>query len=320
MSLGLGGQNFAYLGPGEWELGVSYRFLHSENVYIGTEFQPQVQAAGREPVIDLNSFDFSLRFGLSKRFSLTTTVPALHASATLVHADGARHPMNAGGQLSDVRFLANAWVLDPDIHIESNVAVGVGIKIPTGNAGVNDTFFTPAGQESRPVDVALQPGDGGVGIMMEAYGYRPVFGDATFYGGGFYMLNPKSVNETTTTATAGASSPIYLSVADQYHARAGISFSPFVTSPFSFSFGARIDGVPRKDLIGGGDLGFRRPGYALYVDPGVSLELGKNLVGVQVPIAVHRNLQQSLVDEVFGRPTAGGLADWLVVVSYTRRF
>jgi hypothetical protein len=320
MSLGLGGLNFGYLAPGEWEAVVSYRFLHSENVFIGTAEQPQIKAAGREPAIDLNSFDFSMRFGLTKRFSLSATVPAIHASATLVHADGARHPMNAGAQLADLRFLANAWLLDPETHVDRNIALGVGLKLPTGNPGVADAFFIPGGQVSRPVDLALQPGDGGVGLILEGYGYRPVFGQAVLYAGGFYMMNPKSLNDTATTATAGAPSPTFLSVADQYHLRAGLSLSPFASTPVSFSLGGRIDGVPREDLIGGADKGFRRPGYAFYLDPGVSFELGKNLVGVQVPIALRRNLQQSVLDESLGRPTAGGLADWLVLVSYTRRF
>src|ERR1700682_501589 len=46
MSLSLGAEGIQYLPSGEWEGGVSYRYLHSENVFIGREEQPQFHDVG----------------------------------------------------------------------------------------------------------------------------------------------------------------------------------------------------------------------------------------------------------------------------------
>ena len=61
---------------------------------------------------------------------------------------------------------------------------------------------------------------------------------------------------------------------DVYTARAGLVYAVWPSRSLSLSLGGRIDGIPQRDLIGGGDLGFRRPGFIFYLDPGVSLGRG----------------------------------------------
>src|ERR1700676_855376 len=46
MSLSLGAQGIQYLNPGQWEGDISYRYLHSENVFSGTQEQPQLHNKG----------------------------------------------------------------------------------------------------------------------------------------------------------------------------------------------------------------------------------------------------------------------------------
>ena len=86
------------------------------------------------------------------------------------------------------------------------------------------------------------------------------------------------------------------------------------------SFGGRVDGVPVRDVIGGGDDGFRRPGYTVYVEPSIGWTTGKNFFSVSGPVAVERNRERSIRDLQGGVTGVGGLADYLIVASYTRRF
>jgi hypothetical protein len=37
-----------------------------------------------------------------------------------------------------------------------------------------DTFHKPTGPEIRPVDQAIQPGDGGWGVILELVGYQKI--------------------------------------------------------------------------------------------------------------------------------------------------
>src|SRR5579883_773075 len=46
MSLSLGAEGITYLAPGHWEADVSYRYLHSEDVFFGTQEQPQLHEVG----------------------------------------------------------------------------------------------------------------------------------------------------------------------------------------------------------------------------------------------------------------------------------
>jgi len=46
ISLSLGAQGINYLQPGQWQADVSYRYLHSEDVFIGTQEQPQLHDVG----------------------------------------------------------------------------------------------------------------------------------------------------------------------------------------------------------------------------------------------------------------------------------
>ena len=89
--------------------------------------------------------------------------------------------------------------------------------------------------------------------------------------------------------------------------------------------GGRIEGGPAKDLIGG-SAGYRRPGYAISVEPGVSYVSGKFTFDFTVPIAVERNRIQSYEDiqrtEETGQYRHGdaAFADYLINAAVTYRF
>jgi len=95
VSLSLGAEGISYLQPGQCEAGVSYRFLHAENVFAGTEQQPQLHAVGGRNTV--NSFDLSATYALDFRFSLSLTLPFEHDDFSLINDDGRRHSGSSGG-------------------------------------------------------------------------------------------------------------------------------------------------------------------------------------------------------------------------------
>jgi hypothetical protein len=165
-------------------------------------------------------------------------------------------------------------------------------------------------------DQSIQPGDGGTGIVLDTQAFKGV-GKATLFFSGTYLFNPRNTNGVLT----GRSRPseAVMSVADQYLARGGVLL-PFPKYPrLGVSFAGRIEGVPAKDLIGKSE-GFRRPGYAVSVEPGLIYFGGKNIWSVNVPIAVRRNRVRSVSDKMDGTHGDAAFADYFITVGYSRRF
>ena len=76
--------------------------------------------------------------------------------------------------------------------------------------------------------------------------------------------------------------------------RAGVSLQ---FSRLNVSAGVRDEGLPVHDLIGGSD-GFRRPGYIISAEPGVTYAFSKVSLYAFVPIACVRNRTQSVPDKI----------------------
>lgn len=318
MSLSLGTRNVSYLNASQLEMTISYRFLHSENIYIGTEEQQQIKAAALEPRFDLNSFDLSFRYGISQRFSATVTVPLIHSKASLRHPDGIRRTGGLGVKLGDLRFEGSFWLLDPSTHPGGNLALSFGVKIPSANEASTGTFFTAGGPVEQPVDIAMQPGDGGWGIIIESQWFQQAFMNTIAYAAGFYLSNPRNTNGVEPPQSSAANR-FFMSVPDQYSVRAGLVIPVWAEQGISLSLGGRVDGMPVRDVFGDSD-GFRRPGYVIYFEPGVTWSSEKNTFNFGLPIAVRRSIQTSVLDASRGVQTGGGLADFLILAGYSRRF
>jgi hypothetical protein len=310
MSLSLGAEGIQYLPSGEWEGGVSYRYLHSENVFIGREEQPQFHDVGGRNTV--HSIDLIATYGMSSRFGLSLTVPLAHDDFSGIQDDHLRHSGSSGG-VGDVRLVATGWILAPNENPTGNLNLGLGVKFPTGDYRATDYYHTADGQIiRRPVDVAAQLGDGGWGIVLQLQAFQKLTQDLYAYAAGLYLINPRVKNGTERPSPGSPS--LVNSVPDQYFGRLGLSYVIWPAMGLSFSLGGRIDGIPVGDLVGGRDDGFRRAGYSIYVDPGLSWVDGKNLFSLNIPVAVERNLQRT------STASGGGLADFLVIASYSRRF
>lgn len=318
------------LGPGDLVLGVNYRYFKSFRHFRGTEEEPDRVANQTEVINHAHAWDFTATYGISHRWYASLVVPTVinTRSSLYEHGRNERNTTFSRG-LADVRLTAGYWLLEPAENPRGNLALGLGVKLPTGNFQATDIFYNvgPDGTpQVRPVDQSIQPGDGGFGLTAELQFYRELAPAWFLYGGGFYLSNPRETNGVRTfreTLSPILANEAIMSVPDQFSLRAGVSHS--LSDALSASLGLRYDGVPVRDLIGG-SAGFRRPGNVLAVDPGLSYATGPLLLNLSVPFAVRRERPQSLTDletqQATGNPRNGdaAFADYVLNLGVVYRF
>lgn len=309
-----------------WELSVAYRKQLSHRHFIGTVEQTQRAAQHTEIVNDIHLFDIGVTYQYSPRLSFSASVPFMHASRTNPARFNAAGVMTQPTQVShsvgfgDLAVGGKIWVLDPgrEKPPRQNIAFGFSLKLPTGKPGVTDTIPTLTSQRTIVVDQSVQLGDGGWGFVFSTDMFKRVGRVATLYGSGVYLVNPRDTNGVQT----GRSRPseAVMSVSDQYLARAGVIFPVPKVRGWTASFGGRIEGVPVRDIIGKSN-GFRRPGYAIAVEPGVNYyRKGRDVWSLSVPIAVSRNRRRSVPDIMDGTAGDAAFADYTIVAGWSHRF
>ena len=321
MALSLGAEGVSHLEGGQWEASINYRYLATADGYIGDDVWPDYpRVVGTR--IWVHSIDLQATYAFTPRYSVTLTMPFVHGEYSSLNF-GTRQTTTAGG-LGDVRLIGNAWLLNPNKPREGNISFGIGVKAPTGDEKATDTFQTSTGPQIRPVDISIQPGDGGWGINLELVGYQKIIERLYGYVSGSYLINPREENDAFTISPY-PSSPNpngairNLSVPDQYQGRVGLTYAIWPQQGLSLSFGGRIDGVPPRDLVGGSE-GFRRPGYSVYVEPGVSWTRGQNTFNIFTPVLVAANRQKNIYDDRYGTHGPGAFADFLIIASFLRKF
>lgn len=327
----LGVQGGAYPAAGTWQASFGWRYQKSDKHYIGSEYQVQRTNEGSEVINHINLADLSVRYQASKRVELALGVPYFMGtrSQALRNASRAiieRYQTQARGA-GDVFFTARRWMLDTDKHPGGNLLFGLGVKIPTGENNVVDTFrvfsATPLPNGTitnviRTVDQSIQPGDGGFGVLADLSAFKSLAkGRFSLYLNGAYLANPGGTSGVQTYRSATGEE--VMSIADQYSLRAGAAVAVPGMSSLSFSAGVRFEGVPVRDLIGPSE-GFRRPGYAVAIEPAISYVRGKSTISLGVPFAVYRNRLVSVADEANGTHGDAAFADYLILVGYSRRF
>lgn len=318
------------LGKGDLQVGMNYRYFKSFRHFRGTEEEPDRVANNSEVINHSHAWDFFLTYGISDRFYTSITIPTvINARSSLYeHGREERNSTYSRG-LADIRAGIGYWLLDPIENPEGNIAVGLGIKLPTGNYNATDIFYNvgPEGSpEVRPVDQSIQPGDGGFGLTLDFQFYQKVATGLFAYGGGFYLLNPRETNGIRTfreTLSPILENEAIMAVPDQYSVRTGLSYS--LSDVISASMGARFDAVPVKDIIGGNE-GFRRPGNVLSLEPGIAYIHQNFTLNLNVPLALRRDRPQSVTDRQTeistGTPRNGdaAFADYLINFGISYRF
>jgi hypothetical protein len=318
------------LKSGEWLFNSNTRYYKSFRHFVGKQEQFQrIDQLHNNVINKVVTQDFNLTRVFNSRWSVDVDIPfADNSRSQLNTTPGTRFSTHTFG-LGDIRATGYYWLFNPEVSHNFNVQVGLGVKFATGAYNLEDYFLQKDGTTRLlgPVDQSIQLGDGGTGITAEIntyYNFTSIFG---LYGNFYYLANPRDVNGTprslsTPSATTIAATGDVESVPDQYLIRIGGSI---MVKHFDFSLGFRDDCLPVHDLLGNSD-GFRRPGYILQAEPGITWHVKNLALYAYVPVAIIRDRTQSVPDirqtELTGVYTHGdaAFADYVVNVGVTMSF
>ncbi|MEO6722856.1 MAG: hypothetical protein ABIN67_20990 [Ferruginibacter sp.] len=299
------------LSKGDFQAGVNYRYFHSWRHFVGKEEQPDRQKTGgghspdgkdRGNAVNIYSHavDLNLSYGLTDRLQFNLTIPWVHNERSQVLRTAAkdtfRYSVYAKG-LADVRFGLNYWVIDPAKAHNGNLMIGASIKLKTGNCAATDMAPQTDGTFKRVImDQAIQPGDGGVGFSLEFQGFTQLHKSIYGFANAYYLFNPRESNGTYKSLPSAnlAGYNVYASP-DQYFARAGIMSALGKTQKLTASLAGRIEGIPAYDALGG-QVAYRRPGYVVAIEPGLSYRTGQHSISLFVPYNIVKDRIQSAAD------------------------
>ncbi|MEP7107280.1 MAG: hypothetical protein ABI760_04845 [Ferruginibacter sp.] len=301
------------LSKGDFQVGANYRHFHSWRHFVGTEEQPQRQNTnggigsdgkdhGNAVNIYSHAVDLNFSYGLTSRLQLNLSIPWVHNERSQVLRQSApvkdtfRYSVFARG-LGDIRIGANYWVFNPDKATRGNLMIGAGIKLPTGSHG--ETDLAPQSNGTRRIgvmDQAIQPGDGGLGFSLEVQGFRQLYKGIYGFANGYYLFNPKESNGTFKSAPSdGLEGYNVYACPDQYFARAGFMGAIGKAKKLTLSLAGRLEGIPAYDAFGG-KVAYRRPGYVVAIEPGISYRSGQHSLSLFVPYNFVKNRIQSAAD------------------------
>ena len=147
-------------------MGVNYRRLTADEWLVGTEERPEESPNGGPVVLDINSLDFTVAYGVTDRLSLSLTMPFSAGTQSRFYSDQAPHEVSALG-LGDINVSAWRWMRSPATYPTGNLGLGLGIKLPTGSNHVEDGYYDVGGPARYFVDQSIQLSDGGWGILLQ---------------------------------------------------------------------------------------------------------------------------------------------------------
>ncbi len=332
------------LQQGEFNLVLGARNFTSFRHFRGDHEEAFRVAQGTE-VINKSSFlDLSINYGITDRLFATVILPFVYNDRSSLYEHGGNPRFDSSGNLigtwkgdrrhtyssglADIRFSVGYWLFDP-MTSEYNYSVSLGMKTRTGSYDYTGTFYNQGPNKDQTlegvVDQSIQPGDGGIGATIDVQGIQPLSDKITLVTSLFYLANVTNTNGVLLRTSNASMSPdtSQFSAPDQFGVRVGAFYT--LMDHFSVYAGGRAEGIPSSDLIGG-SAGFRRPGYALSVEPGLSYFNSDFSVVLSVPIAVYRNRTQSYIDKIRteqrGREVIGdaAFADYLISLGISYRF
>ena len=314
----------------KWVLNINNRYFKSFRHFVGTKEQKQRVANGSEVINHSYTLDLTITRNVNKWWSFSFDAPILaNSRSSLYEHDGKNRFVTHSFGLGDIRFSAYRWIFDPEKMPRGNIQFGLGIKLPTGDYKYQDFFHkNDSTLVLGPVDQSIQLGDGGTGFPLEMNAFYNFSEKLSLYGNLYYLISPREQNGTLTArgGTPSASSikngSSVMSVPDQYMARLGANFT---AKALSISLGLRDECLPVHDLIGG-SKGFRRPGYIVSLEPGLTYNFKKVNVYAYVPVALVRDRTQSVADKIQTKLTGvytqgdAAFADYTINVGCSFKF
>jgi hypothetical protein len=289
----------------KWSVSVNYRWQDSYRHFIGDVEQTQRLQQQTQQENKIHLFDVGLSYQLDPRWGLSVSMPIMKADR-INHRTGG---ITSSNGIGDMAVGASYWVFRPPTEWHGNLQVSMSLKAPTGPPNVTNEMSTGA---VTTVDQSIQLGDSGWGFSLGYTGYKSIR-RFTMYSTGTYLFNPKNTYDPGTPGSR------VLSVPDVYLFRGGLGYAIPKVRGTALTFGGRIEGVPARDIIGRED-GFRRPGYAVSIEPGVQWEHGPDMWSLSVAIAVHRDRTVSVPDLRAGTHGDAAFADSIFLLGYSRSF
>jgi hypothetical protein len=305
---------------------------------VGDVEQKQRVEQGTQVINVSHAIDLGITYMVNHRLSFSVNLPVQdndrsslyeHYGNTVAQNPDQKRFHTGSRGIGDLRSSGSYWVINPAKLPKANLAVGLGVKLPTGNYRATDNFhkLTKEGTDytiNKPVDQSIQLGDGGVGASLELQGYAQLTKSLTAYANGFYLFNPRETNGVVRSPEATSIDLVTgtFSVADQFAARVGLSQSISAIPGFAVMLGGRVEGVPAIDAFGGSS-GFRRPGYIVSVEPGLAYMRNKTSIAATVPVAIYRNRIKSYsdrLDPLGQRQGDAAFADYLISINVSRWF
>ena len=301
-----------YLSAKHWRLDVAYRHQFSHRHFVGTTEQVQREQQESEVLNHINLQNYLVTYQANARWSFQFNLPVMIANRYGESNPGRRYDSNGIG---DVSLTAQTWLWRPPTESGGNIAVGFGVKFPTGNAAVSNTFRQ--GLPVQNVDQSIQLGDDAYGIIGNFQAFKTVH-RAVLFADGSYVMEPNGGPKGVKTYRGNPLEAI-MSASDSYLADAGIAHPFPKLRGVAVNFGGRVEGIPIHNLVGS-SLGFRRPGYAFSVVPGFEYSKGRNLWTFNLPIAVVRDRSRSVPDRMDGGHGDAAFADVIWLLTYSRKF
>lgn len=313
---------------GAWLFNSNTRYYKSFRHFVGKQEQTERVADHNNVINHVETEDFTFTRLFDDRWALAVDIPfAINARSQVISGTTNRYSTHSSG-VGDIRISGYYWLLNPAKIHNFNIQLGLGIKFATGTYNYQDYFPQANGTKLLgPVDQSIQLGDGGTGISLELNSYYNITHKFGFYGNFFYLASPRDVNGTPRSASAPNATAVAVtgdvqSVPDQMLIRAGASWS---IKKLDISLGLRDDALPVRDLIGNSD-GFRRPGYIISAEPGLTYRFKNVAIYGFFPIALIRDRTQSVPDlrqTTLTQTVAHGdaaFADYVINIGLTVKF
>lgn len=312
-----------YGAAGRWHASLGWRYQRSFRHFVGRDEQENRETEQSQVINTIHLADVGVRYSVSARTSVSLGVPYLMATRSSPIRNGSNavidRSLTHARAISDIVLTGRRWMLDPASHGGWNVSLGLGFKLPTGPSSVVDArqSFSNGNivTNVQVVDQSIQPGDGGFGVLLDLQTFWRPRPAGALYLSATYLANPQGTNGVRTFRSRASEAE--MSVADQYVLRSGGALAVPRVGGLSMSAGIRLEGVPVEDLVGP-STGFRRPGFAFSIEPGLACGRGRHSISVTLPVALVRDRLRSVPDRQDGRHGDAAFADWVLLTAYTR--
>jgi len=301
-------------GKNKFTASLGWRYAQADRSYFDSRLNHAFTSSWN-PYERLSVLDVTGQYALNKRFSVMSSLPIVFNKFSMLYPPlgngrGNRYSTTPKG-IGDLTIYGQGWLLDSEKSPNHNVALGVGIKVPTGNWNSKDILPDETGRNFAMRTVyppAIQPGDGGVGVLVGIQAFRqlrnnwPIVHGGTVFASGNYLINARDTNGTPSMVQSLGvplnsffNGRITNSVADSYNAQVGVALRVPGTWDKPNLKGLRMrivggcEGLNSHDLIGKNN-GFRQPGYTLSIGPGLTYARGKDVLTIDIPIVFNRHI------------------------------